>query len=159
MIQIGQSGGGGAIDRTPPRERRPLGIRPEVQLTPAQECALKVLQDFDLTPLRDRLLRATMMPSGWVDEAILEFRRYMALELFEDGLTLFSKPVDTVWHTFLLFTRLYMEFCNTIFGYYIHHDPWLETKSAAARKPLLKQFVDAYERLYGPPGRMWHIDA
>src|SRR5690348_12138338 len=55
----------------------PLGVRPEVMLTAAQRRTLQVLQDFDLSPVRERLLRDAVMPSGWVDEAILEFRRYL----------------------------------------------------------------------------------
>lgn len=31
--------------------------------------------------------------------------------------------LDEMWHTFILFTREYHRFCNTFFGFYIHHAP------------------------------------
>lgn len=34
-----------------------------------------------------------------------------------------SKDVDQMWHTFLLFTRDYAEFCKESFGKFIHHSP------------------------------------
>lgn len=34
-----------------------------------------------------------------------------------------SLLVDNAWHEFILFTRLYHNFCNEHFGRYIHHSP------------------------------------
>ncbi|MDR3501198.1 MAG: hypothetical protein P4L79_01270 [Legionella sp.] len=34
--------------------------------------------------------------------------------------------LDDMWHTFLLFTKEYQEFCQTNFGYFIHHSPLIE---------------------------------
>lgn len=33
------------------------------------------------------------------------------------------KPIDVMWHTFLLYTKDYMNFCDTYFGEYLHHLP------------------------------------
>jgi hypothetical protein len=33
------------------------------------------------------------------------------------------KQLDAMWHTFILFTREYTEYCMTHFGHYIHHAP------------------------------------
>ena len=33
------------------------------------------------------------------------------------------RELDDMWHTFLLFTKEYQEFCLTHFGYFIHHSP------------------------------------
>jgi hypothetical protein len=32
-------------------------------------------------------------------------------------------PIDEFWHTFVIFSAKYMEFCNRISGRYIHHFP------------------------------------
>jgi hypothetical protein len=50
---------------------RPLGVRPEVPLTDDQLRALHVLEAYDLTPVRSRLVDDGAMPSSWVDEALL----------------------------------------------------------------------------------------
>lgn len=39
--------------------------------------------------------------------------------------------IDDMWHTFLLFTREYMHFCNHYFGTYIHHIPTAEDEYLA----------------------------
>jgi hypothetical protein len=31
--------------------------------------------------------------------------------------------IDEMWHTFILFTKDYTDFCNKYFGYYLHHNP------------------------------------
>jgi len=33
------------------------------------------------------------------------------------------KLIDEMWHTFILFTADYHDFCDRYFGYYIHHRP------------------------------------
>ncbi|HEY3804288.1 MAG TPA: hypothetical protein VGL61_16840 [Kofleriaceae bacterium] len=40
-------------------------------------------------------------------------------------LTVFGpmKLIDEMWHTFILFTREYTEYCQDNFGFYIHHAP------------------------------------
>jgi hypothetical protein len=39
-----------------------------------------------------------------------------------------TKLIDEMWHTFILFTREYHEFCDTYFGRYVHHDPTTRTE-------------------------------
>lgn len=34
-----------------------------------------------------------------------------------------TKLIDEMWHTFILFTRDYCEFCTCYFGRYLHHRP------------------------------------
>jgi len=137
-------------------DQRPLGVRPGVVLTDEQLCALRVLQDYDLAPVRDRLLGEGSMPAGWVDEAIYEFRRYLGLSLMVPGrVPMLSRHVDHVWHTCLLFSRLYAAWCDEAFGRFLHHEP------AVAPDPdpraTWRTFEAAYERLYGPLGRLWQM--
>ena len=133
---------------------RPLGVRPEVPLTEAQRRTLKALEDYDLTPVRNRLLREGAMPSTWLDEAIMEFRRYLALHtLVSRPLMMFSKQVDDVWHTSLLFSRLYLDLCQRIFGEFVHHDPVEEPYADPVAR--WEEFVEAYRTYFGDPGRLW----
>ncbi len=34
-----------------------------------------------------------------------------------------TRDIDNIWHTFLLFTSDYAEFCGVFFGKFIHHKP------------------------------------
>ena len=49
----------------------------------------------------------------------LQFKSYMQPEFSE---------VDDMWHTFILFTRDYMDFGKTHFGHFIHHQPTSEAE-------------------------------
>src|SRR4051812_22516542 len=55
-------------------DARPLGVRPDVPLTDAQWTALQRLEDYDLAPVRARLLKTGAPPPERVDDAIFEFR-------------------------------------------------------------------------------------
>jgi len=43
------------------------------------------------------------------------------------GATPGSKDVDEVWHAHILFTRKYQADCQRLCGYFVHHEPTLET--------------------------------
>src|SRR5690242_11542405 len=89
---------------------RPLGVRHDVRLSAAQWRTLRVLEEYDLTPVRERLLREGAMPAAWVDEALYEFRRYLGLRaLVPYPVMMLSRPIDAAWHTCLLFSRLYAD--------------------------------------------------
>jgi hypothetical protein len=119
-----------------------------------------VLQDYDLTPVRKRLVKDAAMPSGWLDEAIFEFRRYLGLRIVARGpVHMFSKQIDDVWHTCLLFSRLYADLCHQAFGHFVHHEPVTDDPPGddAPSDPHdhWREFEAAYEGLYGELNRLW----
>jgi hypothetical protein len=135
---------------------RPLGVRPEVVLDDGQLHTLQVLADYDLGRVRSRLLREGAMPASWLDDAILEFRRYLGLRALEgQPLLMFSKQIDDVWHACLLFSRVYADLCQQAFGQFVHHEP------ADGPEPDLearwREFEAAYRRVYGEPHRLWRM--
>jgi len=85
-----------------------------------------------------------------------EFKRFMALSLYEssDGLGtgMFSSDVDNLWHSFLLFTKEYADFCHEHIGHFVHHVPELdEEKSIEQRQAALKDFqafIQNYEAIF-----------
>src|SRR5262249_52166241 len=70
-------------------------------------------------------------------------------------LLMFSKQIDDVWHTCLLFSRLYADLCQQAFGQFVHHEP------ADGPEPDLEarwqEFEAAYRRVYGEPHRLWRM--
>jgi hypothetical protein len=64
----------------------PLAIRPDagLTLTRTQRSALERLEAFDLGRVRRRRVENEPFPSGWIDEAMLESRRFMALKLLPE---------------------------------------------------------------------------
>lgn len=55
-----------------------------------------------------------------------ELKRYFILihQFPEEHFEMYSAKVDDLWHTFLLFTQDYQQFCGDMFGYFIHHHPF-----------------------------------
>ena len=41
-----------------------------------------------------------------------------------------------MWHTFILFSRPYMKFCDTYFGFYIHHAPTTKAEKDAMKAAI-----------------------
>lgn len=136
--------------------RRPLDAQLDASLTDEQLRRLDILEHYDLSPVRSRLLKDGLMPSSWVDEAIWEFRRYLAVTLIvPEYVGMFSKPVDDVWHTCLLFSRLYADLCQQVLGEFLHHEPSAEAEPTSRHGQ--REFEEAYGAMFGPPGRLWRM--
>jgi hypothetical protein len=133
---------------------RPLGVRADVPLTASQLRGLTILDQYDLDVVRQRLLRSEVLSPSVVDLMILEFRRYLGLRLVQErSLPMLSRAVDEVWHTTLLFTRLYADLCERVFGAFVHHDPATEAWPDVDER--WRDFSTAYHSLYGPLGMLW----
>ena len=76
--------------------------------------------------------------------------------VFARSFAMFSEQVDEVWHASLLFTELYAELCQQVFGELAHHDPWDEPKPEQIAV-LWASFHAAYTRLYGEPSYLWTL--
>jgi hypothetical protein len=67
-----------------------------------------------------------------------------------------SGPMDGLWHSFILFTKKYHEFCYIVAGHYIHH-----LQSVPSDKPSefrgYTQLLQDYKVLFGeePPTQYW----
>ena len=131
---------------------RPLGVRPDLELTDAQWAALQRLEAYDLAPVRARLLKQGVLPADRVDDAIFEFRRFLGLAVVgcQRRLAVSGPAVDEVWHTCLLFSRLYADLCEQTVGRFVHHEPLMEGPGDEARLHEGKRlFEQAYSRVYG----------
>jgi hypothetical protein len=145
----------------------PLEIRPQVSFSSEQRRRLCILEAYDLSAVRHRILVDGTLPHALVDEAILEFRRYLALNvLLGQPVGMISRQVDQVWHTCLLFSRLYADLCQQVFGHFIHHEPagHAPPSAEAHAAPLdaiseVQAFEEAYTRVFGPLGRLWRWEA
>ena len=75
----------------------------------------------------------------------------LAIPLFNE-----AYAIDLMWHTFILHTENYADFCQTYFGTFVHHHPrpsadrkaWQE-KIGADPKAAQKERVDSLRKVYG----------
>ena len=134
--------------------QRPLGLLAARSVSREQVDMLEAIETADLWFVAERLERKQGLPRALGREAILEFKRYMALVgLGYRGLGMASSLVDEVWHDFILFTREYAGFCQAAFGEFIHHVP--RTSRDPLPEPAPERFVTAYEEAFGPLPAVW----
>jgi hypothetical protein len=82
------------------------------------------IEAFSLDDIVPRLLRENAWTMPYLDRVLLEFKKYAFLCVISPQPLSPSKTVDIVWHTFLLYTRLYWEdFCPNILTRSLHHTP------------------------------------
>lgn len=69
------------------------------------------------------------------------------------------RPIDEMWHNFILYTRDYADFCNNFFGHFIHHEPDLAINSVQSEedffKDLEKYLNYVYENLGEATVKRW----
>jgi len=134
----------------------PLGVRADLELDARQECAFESLASYDLSLIRDRLIRTGALPRGLVADAVLEFRRWIGLRIIEPReRSVFSRDVDEVWHAFVLHTRLYADFCDRVFGSFIHHNP--SVGGFPDIDARFRDFERLYRRVYGDVPPLWYL--
>lgn len=127
---------------------RPLGLLDSITLTEQVEARLQALEDYDLSAVVSRLKRKQLLPEYLIDDAAYEFKRLMALCVIgHRGIVVPCEPVDEVWHTFMLFTREYAEFCRRVAGGFLHHSP---PESTLVGSPSGEDFLTLYRRYFGP---------
>lgn len=113
---------------------------------------------YTFDQVREKLLLDGRLPAIKVDEAIAEFRKYLSLiALGHQGLGMISADIDEVWHTFILFTREYSEFCHRAFGYYLHHQPGIPSKPLG--KMPRRRFLQAYRTEFGELPAIWSAES
>lgn len=84
----------------------------------------------------------SVFPLAWI-----EMRRFFVLTAIYRYVPMFSNVVDDVWHTMLLFTKMYERLCNNYLGHMIHHNP--NVGAASARPDWLANERLWFEWIYG----------
>jgi len=134
---------------------RPLNVLPAVHLSPRQQDQLQAIEQYDLWFVIERLVDKGSLTPQRIDQAVFEFRRYVALvALGYDNLGMHSQEVDEVWHAFILFTREYDQFCNFTCGHMIHHAP-NTSRRPELPSPSVPNFKEAYTKYFGDVPPIW----
>ena len=90
---------------------------------------IKKVMDYKMPHVIARYCKDYKVSNKAAKRYEIELKRYLILAADDDEeLDMFSAEVDNLWHTFLLFTKEYQEFCNVMFGKFIHHAPIVDQK-------------------------------
>jgi hypothetical protein len=125
-----------------------------------QDNKAKIIETAMSFPMDDLLRKYCMehsLPIETAREHEREIKRFLALSVINSSTKyVMSGPMDELWHSFILFTKKYQEFCYVVAGHYIHHLP-----SVPNDKPIdfggYMQLLQDYQVLFGeePPTQYW----
>lgn len=94
------------------------------------------IKALDLVRLKTKLSEK----KGWAVERIArtetEYLRFLYLlaKYPEEIIVPWSEDLDEFWHQHILYTRQYPRDCQTVFGRFIHHDPYIEADPEKHKK-------------------------
>ena len=124
--------------------------------------AFEAIFNWDATHVRQSLLADNVIASECVDEAIVEFRKFLMCIVLSrvipvGSVGMVSKTIDEVWHNSILFTQEYFELSAEILGEgcYLHHAPAMQGNEFAS--PSKNSFPALYEHLFGRIPAIWGV--
>ena len=87
--------------------------------------ALSLVDRLDFSKINNKLVNYY----GWNEETVKIanglYKKWLALHICYPDLAMApSELIDEYWHMHILDTRKYMEDCQLLFGYYLHHYPY-----------------------------------
>ena len=94
----------------------------------------------------------------YIDRLIEEYKKFLYLSTVVDFKVTPSFPIDQAWHSHILFTRSYMNYCETYLGGYFHHGPGDGTKGEDKRfSNQYEKTLEAYKKHFNaePPKDIW----
>jgi hypothetical protein len=120
------------------------------------DCALQRLTKIDFSLVRQKLASADH-GHAWsgetIDQAQLQYEHFLALvQAYPDEALVPSPLADEFWHQHILDTRAYEHDSHHLFGFFLHHFPYLGIRSEADAELLRvcsERTAGLYSRHFG----------
>ena len=117
---------------------------------------MNVINALDLDPIKVKLMHKES-GEGWSLEHVnaieLEYRRFlMLMKKFPHEQTAPLVDVDTFWHYHILDTMKYAADCEAVFGYFLHHFPYIGMRGEDDEAELARigqRMKELYEAEFG----------
>ena len=132
-------------------------------MQPTKEDIVAAAMAFPMGRVLDKYVLSFDVPLDEARSQERELKRFLALCAMGGAKARYGigKPVDDLWHEFILFTKLYTEFCEKVAGKYIHH----KSRMPGASRPeadvlaMHSTFQADYKGAFGeePPENYWHV--
>lgn len=114
------------------------------------------IASMDFTRLRQKLMdpaEGEGLSISDLDLAEREYRRFLALHsAFPTAPLVPNRLIDVFWHAHILDTQRYSDDCKNLFGYVLHHDPYMGIDGTESQKELSRMFAatkSLYEERFG----------
>lgn len=99
---------------------------------------------------------------GWsrafAERVVGEYRKFLILAAVSEAPITPSEAVDQAWHLHIVYTRSYHDWCDALFGGYLHHGPTEGGQVEAERfDEQYNATLALYTELFGeaPPADIW----
>lgn len=106
----------------------------------------KKFRDLDLEPIMFSVVDRATGPRwslGFAREVETWYRRFLYLcALYPEHALVPCEAVDEFWHTHILDTLKYHKDCDSLFGFYLHHFPYVGLRGRADRALLVNKFAE-----------------
>ena len=131
------------------------------RLKPLHRERIAIIEAEDFTPLARKVAEETgNHDPDFLEEGATQLKAYYALCVIDPlnahGV---SAKLDPFWHAHLLHTRDHMDFCDRVFGGYLHHEP-LDRTDAAALEDATQTYEYTRQTLqdaYGDLSKTWWV--
>lgn len=112
--------------------------------------------DYDLRVVIQRLMTDHHVDMTVATEQVTELKKFLAICAASDDPIGMAGPVDDAWHSFLMFTREYRDFC-ALLGKYIDHLPDVDDEDHTGSASGYSEFLQIYELAFmeAPPPSHW----
>jgi hypothetical protein len=127
----------------------------KIQLSQSDHNTKIKIDALDLEPIVFKLtLEEKEGGEGWdlktADKLILDYRLFLFLSYLNRKYNLNTaivpnESIDTIWHHHILDTEKYDEDCQELFGFKIHHFPYLGMRGEEDKIQLEQQFAKTLE--------------
>jgi hypothetical protein len=105
------------------------------------------IQELDLEPIKYKLIKEQNWTIDKADKVEKLYKTYLLLfALYPHEEHVPTQDIDDMWHGHILDTQKYMADCQDIFGYYLHHYPYLGLMDAADVVRATAQFDATRQR-------------
>lgn len=114
------------------------------------------IEELDLEPIKVKLMHEES-GEGWslehANAVEKEYRRFLCLmKKYPDEAAAPLQDVDTFWHYHILDTMKYAVDCERVFGYFLHHFPYVGLRGEAdldAHHRMGERMKELYEETFG----------
>ncbi|BBB12053.1 glycine-rich domain-containing protein [Sphingopyxis sp. FD7] len=130
--------------------------------------AIQKASEIDFDIVKVRYMNKNLATRARANLVAAETVKYLCLaHSYKEHEWIITGDIDEFWHTFILFTERYAEFCNAVFGYFLHHVPGEEGRlrdriNKVVRKPSdsaegYRRTLDLYREITGtePSSQVW----
>lgn len=128
------------------------GPGPAARLSPAERAArIERAMAFDMRHVLSRYVLDNGVSKQTAREHEREIKRFLLVcALNTTGKPVgMAGPVDELWHTFILFTQEYADFCEQVAGRFLHHAPAVPGDERRKLQSSYGVFQAGYAELFG----------